>query len=1326
MNMIRIPGLLTMAFLFGLGFTLSSQNAGQLANRQLLHYGVEDGLSQGSVFGMLKDSRGFMWFTSYEGLNRFDGIHFKVYHADPNDTIALRGNQTIGLVEDPYGNIWVGTETCLNRYQRERDHFDFVYALGQNGELEPSIHYPFYADSSNVWYINEVEGLVAFDFHRKEKRIISSHFRYSWSASIINSTLRGYDGFIWIRQEKGLARVNPLTGEARYYFSANPDNRLGPALPLICHLSVSDSSLWLGVQGGLIHFEPALDRWQHYPIDTLVSFADLQQRPDGLLYLGTEDDGLFLFDPSIGVIGQLTAQNSTLKNLSTASLYLDDEQILWINTDPEGINVLYPAKQGFEVYNNHFFEEKGFVSPSIRCFAEAANEEIWVGAEEDGLFVFDPISKQVVRHFRPNGSHGLRENHASSLLIDSKDHIWVGTGNSLFHSEDGQSFSLVPHEETGTPDRVGFHVWDILETPEGYYFFATTSGLYFSPPGAERAYQLDALQNISTGDIELLGDWLLVPGHHRGFWAFNYRKWIDSDQQTLDVQHVFQEYNIKHFAPQGDSVLWLATTSGLLKLQFDASTMAVRLLNRYGKADGLASEYLYGILWDESGRMWISSNRGLVQFDPAQEHFRLFGLDDQIQGFEFNTNAYLKTTSNHLLFGGTQGFNFFRPPIDGNPALPSVQLTELYVNGQLRQTPSYIGELASLELPYQDNTFTLHFRAVDFLSKGRNSYRIRLRGYDQDWVDLGQQDEIRYTRVPPGRYTFEVIAANNDGLWAEDARRLTIRILPPWWASWWAYLIYALLIAMIGLTAWRFQQRRRRLRGQLQREQAEAHRLKELDEFKSKVFTHITHEFRTPLTVIMGLSEELRARAPKHHQDQLGRIWSNGDALLSLVNQMLEMAKLQAGHWPERLEEHDLHTFLQLQLDARMDQAHAKHISLQLQLQEPSQRLRFDRNKWERILANLLDNALHFTPEYGQVSLQVTGQPRASDGEVILDLRDTGIGMPATVKEHIFDTYFIGPGSKGTGIGLALVKELVDSLSGRVEVQSTPGEGTRFILALPVLAASGNPPSPVPVPSLTTDSTQEEDQAVLLVAEDNPDVVFYLRSILAEEWQLLIARNGEDAWALASEQIPDLVLSDVMMPGIDGFELCRLIKEDHRTSHIPVLLLTAKAESAATLTGLQRGADAYLTKPIHKEELLQRLRNFLRLQRQNHAHWQQLDHEPGEADRPAPPEESAFLEQLNTVLEKHLADTELQISFVCRLLGLSRTQLHRKLKAITGLPTSRYIRRYRLQRARQLLQSTDLPVSEIAYQTGFDNLSWFSQAYREAYGQTPSASRQRS
>ena len=1306
----------------------------------MIHYGVQDGLSQGSVYSMLRDSRGFMWFTSYEGLNRFDGHNFKVYYPQTNHAASLDGSVTLGLVEDRYGNIWVGTETSLNRYVRKEDNFDQVFATDTDGRFIPSVHYPFFADSSEVWYLNEVEGLVSFNYLTQQKRVLSDQFHYRWSSSIINSAIVDPNRSIWLREEEGLVHFDPFTGTITRYFSSDSSNVLGPPRTFICHLVAADHSLWLGTEGGIIHLSPVRQEWTFYAIDPLADFADIVQTTDGTLYLGTENRGLYIFHPDRGVIGHLTPDNSGLSGLSTASIYLDKEGLIWINTDPEGIDVLYPKRNGFQRFGSRFFETNGFTSKGIRCFAEAPDGQLWIGSQDDGIFVFDPHNSVITRRLRPRGPHGYPENHAAFIHFDRSGRIWAGTYNGLFLSNEGTYFSLVENGISLTVNNPAHEYWNMAETSDGYLFTSTSRGLFFAPPGDSRIYPLDTLQQISAGNIQIIGNYLMIPEFHRGFWMFNYRKWIDCNRQWYEVHHFLSDFNIKHFAAEGDSILWVAATSGLLKTRLFGDGDSLKLVRHYDKSDGLPSAYIYAILRDSSGLMWLSSNRGISQFDPKSNSVKGFGPEDNVQGYEFNTNACYKSKAGDFYFGGTQGFNMFRPPLDSLPDVSGIQFTDLYVNGKPNELGDYVGELSRIQLTFDQNTFTLKFAAVDYWSKGKNRYRVKLEGYDQDWIELNQ-GEIRYTRIPPGQYTFMVMAANANGNWREETRKLALQIMPPWYFSYPALAMYAVILMALGWQWRQFRKRKELLKRQLLEEKSEARRLKELEVFKNRFYTNITHEFRTPLTIILGITDEIERKPGQHHQTRLDIIRQSSHNLLQLVNQVLDLAQIDAGAMKWHPIQGDIIGLLQRFVNGFSPLAEAKGIELVCHTKLQRYEMDFDPNHLRQIVNNLLSNAIKFTPENGKIRVDINISTDTSGEQLELVVTDTGFGIEREHLPHIFDRFYRADdttrrNNEGIGIGLALTLELVTLAGGEIAVESEPGKGCVFRVLLPVSrgALQSDPAAIIPANETPkwTDlpdtfpvvAPLNPDSPRILLVDDNQTLINYLHRLLEKRFHVLKASNGLEAIRVARESDPQLIISDLMMPEMDGYELCRRIKQDESTLHIPVILLTAKATDQDRKTGFRHGADAYLLKPFDAEELIIRIEQLLaQRKRMKEKYWDLAQSKRFESLQPDR-EEQGFLERLDQCIHDNISDPKFKVEALARLMHMSRTSLFHELKSITDQAPSDYIRNVRLEFADQLVLQSNLTISAIATQSGFSSDSYLTKLYKKRFGITPSAKRE--
>ncbi|RMF23984.1 MAG: helix-turn-helix domain-containing protein, partial [Bacteroidetes bacterium] len=614
---------------------------------------------------------------------------------------------------------------------------------------------------------------------------------------------------------------------------------------------------------------------------------------------------------------------------------------------------------------------------------------------------------------------------------------------------------------------------------------------------------------------------------------------------------------------------------------------------------------------------------------------------------------------------------------------------------------------------------------------GNYRFRRRLDPVDADWQET-EAREVSFSNLPPGRYTFRVQAAAPQGAWGPEAR-LAITIFPPWWRTWWAYLLWGTL-ALGSLLFLRSYELRRRLA------QAEAERLARLDRAKSELFTNITHEFRTPLTIILGQSNQLMERGSHTVRTGLESIRRNAAQLLFLVNQMLDLAKLEASYLELRPVRSDVIAFLGYLCQSYRSMAESKKVRLHFLPDTDSLEMDFDPLRLQQVLVNLLSNAIKFTPAGGNVYVQVNVHGR----ELILKVRDTGVGIPAEILPRIFERFFQGESHtarrwEGTGVGLALARDLVRKMQGRIEVSSQEGKGTEFTVTLPVrtqaparddhfadLAPSWQSP-PEEIALLQENSTEKKgDAPLILLVEDNPDLVRYLVGLLNGRYSLEVAFNGQQGLDKARKLLPDLVLSDVMMPEMDGFELCRKLKTEELTCHIPVVLLTAKADEHSRFQGLETGADHYLSKPFSERELEIVLRKSLEQRRRMQAKWRRALEAPYLAPNPAHPSEEhdrRFLEKIRTIILENIQDSDFSVQDLAQRAATSRSQLHRKLKALTDFSPQQFIRKIRLDKARRLLRETDLSIAHIALECGFNDASYFARIFSKEIGQTPTAFR---
>ncbi|RYF89276.1 MAG: response regulator, partial [Chitinophagaceae bacterium] len=839
--------------------------------------------------------------------------------------------------------------------------------------------------------------------------------------------------------------------------------------------------------------------------------------------------------------------------------------------------------------------------------------------------------------------------------------------------------------------------------------------------------------------------------------------------------------------PADKNYLWIATKGGGIN-RLDKTTGK---FVHYTTKDGLPHDVVYGLLADKAGNLWGSTNKGLFCMLAGKKEdapaFRLFNINDGLQADEFNTNALAKLQNGKLVFGGVNGVNMFDPEkVLAANFLPNVYITGIQIgnkqvlpgdkNDVLKET---IEQTKSITLTHLQDVVTFEFSSLDFTAPGQNKYRYQLEGIDKEWVEAGNRRTATYLHLPAGSYVFKVQGSNSQGIWSEHIAQLKIKVLPPWWLSWWAYIIYAILLAFI-VRAWlKFNVNKARLQSQLNFEQLEAKRVKELDTIKTQLYTNITHEFRTPLTVILGMAQQVIDKPTEQFSSRMDMILRNGKSLFNLVNEMLDLSKLETGKMELQLAKGDAVSFLRYVVESFHSLAASQQKQLHFLVDMEALYLEYDKEKLRQIVSNLLSNAIKFTPEKGNIYITVVENilPKPGDNAtLIIKVKDTGIGIPEDKLHHIFDRFYQLDNShtrqgEGTGIGLALTKELVKLMEGEIIVKSPPTgavKGTEFTVLLPLKKVTATDAEVFDVlkdKSVVNESLaitviendeQKKQAPLVLLVEDNTDVVAYIASCLPE-YRLAVAKDGREGLDIATDIIPDLIVTDVMMPYMDGFELLQHLRSHEYTSHIPVIMLTAKADIQSKLEGLQKGADVYLEKPFNKEELLLRIQKLLEMRKNLQQYYLKQagiesvagpgfaqprfvsprtgteddkamvrgDTNHGGVEQPLvmpvsdDKTEDAFVTKIREAVEANLTDTSFNVEKLCKLVFMSHSQLHRKLDALTGCSPNKFIRMIRLKKAKQLLKDPSNSIASISLDCGYADPGYFARVFKQEEGVTP-------
>ena len=1162
-------------------------------------------------------------------------------------------------------------------------------------------------------------------------------------------------------------------------------------------LLLQDSSFWISAWDTLYQFNYEEEKLLAYPIPAadpeINQIRILYEDTDHYLWIGTQYNGAFRFNPRTGKFTEHLLHNPKNQNSlshNTIAAFVENQQQLWIGTSGGGLNIWNPTSRKITRYTTDNSAPVGVNSEIIRSMLKDENENLWLGSFYDGLYQYEANWQPF---FNFDQATGLPSKKINAIESDSDGKIWVAfadAGIGVFDNATKSFEAFYRHDSNDPNSLPGNNIKDIFIDNTGRVWLGVANvGVAYLEPVTNRIVKVfdqnigqvsQFLNWISTLHAEENGDvWL---GTHYGLckyirkdnilrpypfpsgnasgakheinvyvtdiWQDHLNQFWFSTYGGLNLYHPetdsFTFYphteQVLHLSESENDTIWLGTTAGLAWFDRDSQ----RILG--ANIEAVYDKAVLSPIEDDQGRLWYGmGNDGLQVLDRETNAVSSYNQKGGLVSNHFWVST--KAVDGTLYFGGTDGLVVFHPDsLNIERSVPRVTLTDFKLFNKsipIQGTSTDTSEAASplersitiskeLVLKHWQNYFSLEFSALDFTVPENNRYRYKLVGYDKDWVntDAGRR-LITYTNLDPGQYTFLVQGATANGNWDQRAEAsLSIQILAPWWKTWWAYLMYLAILSSIIITIYRFQLNQKLAEN-------EAARLKDLDIEKSRLFANVTHEFRTPLTVILGMTGKMRENPKKWFDEGVESIQRNGQRVLHLVNQMLDLSRLEFGKVQLEMQQGDIIPFLSYLLQSYESFAELKGVKLIVDKQIRGLLMDFSPDAISKIVNNLLSNAFKYTPANGTVAVRFA----AEANQFLIEIRDTGHGIAREHLPHIFDRFYqvdatTTRATEGTGIGLALAKELVDRLGGQISVQSQHQIGTTFQVRLPIKQEADTaveivetfypiPPLEFPTKEETSLATQSNGHLpIVLIIEDNEDVATYISSCLVSRFQVHLAMNGRIGVEMALELVPDLIICDVMMPEMDGYEVCRILKQEEHSSHIPIVMLTAKVDTDSRLQGLRLGADAYLAKPFNPEELELRLANLLYLRQQIQSHFRQFP--ANLLPRHSYPKEKEFLKKIkNTVLER-LSDETFGIPELCRTVGISRSQLHRKLKALTGKSTSLIIRSIRLEEARALLVQSELSISEVAYQVGFGNPNYFSTVFSDFYGVSPTEMRENS
>ncbi len=1345
-----------------------SRICAQTPSYQFTHIDIDQGLSNNQINSIYKDSKGFMWFGTMSGLNRYDGYSFRVFKHDLRDTTSLPDNLIERITGGPDSLLWIYARDGQHVYDPANDVFRTTQPVLQQLGIPGNAVNDIVEDTQGrYWFIHPTTGIYCYTpgqkpaLHLQHKDNDSSTIADNNIAAITPVT----DG-CWLLHNNGLLEKMDARSHRIIYRDAQLYRRSNGSTQNYHLMADQEGELWIYSTSdpqGVWRCNPANGSLLHYdqnssPIRLNNNIVrGIVQDNQGRIWIGTDHGGVNILDKkwqSMYYAMNMPENPKSLGQNSITNLYKDNTGIVWVGTYKKGISYYHENIVKFPLYQHQPYNNKGLPYDDVNRFVEDAAGNLWIGTNGGGLIYYNRSNDTYTqyRHDAHN-PNSLSSDVVVSLWIDHQQQLWIGTYFGGLDRFTNGRFIHYTNDPANPASLSNNSVWEILEDSRQQLWVGTLgAGLNLYNPATQsfRNYKRSQSNGLHSNYIAALLE--VKQGN----------LWIGTDR-GIDVLHLpsgrFTAYLSDSTPPRrlsNDNVIclfedsrgwiWIGTHEGLNL--YDPQQQQLRI---FRKEEGLPDNTVLNILEDNAHTLWMSTPNGLSNLAVTTGsqgpvfHFQNYDAADGLQGKEFNENAALRTRRGELIFGGGNGFNLFYPhTITQNKNVPPIVLTDFQVfnksiapgekiNGRVLLHQD-ISATQQLTLKYRENVFSISFAALSYFHPEKSRYAYMLEGFNQEWLMTdGDQRRATYTNLDPGDYIFRVKASNNDGVWTEQPLELHIKVLPPFWKTPLAFILYIVLILGALLLARRLMLERERLRFRIEQERQQAHRMHELDALKIRFFTNISHEFRTPLSLIITpLEKIIKGTREDGIKNQLELVQRNARRLLNLVNQLLDFRKLEVQEIKLQTTEGDIVQFIKELTSSFSDLSEKKQVRLDFRSQINSLVMAYDADKIEKIIFNLLSNAFKFTPEFGSVTVELQWQ---EEGKLLcIMVKDTGIGMPLEQQDRIFERFFQheAQGSllnQGSGIGLNITKEFVKLHGGTITVDSAPEMGSCFTILLPVQGGSTAPvvtdtpaelTQPPPAAMEITAPVRNGKKPLILLVEDNEDFRFYLKDNLSLHYQVITAENGQAGWNLLQQTLPDLVVSDVSMPIMDGLELCRRIRAQKRTAHIPLILLTARTTEADQLEALEKGATDFITKPFNFELLLSRIRNLIVQQASLKKSYQQhIEANPSEVAISSADEQ--FIQQALQIVEQQMANAEFSVEELSRALHMSRVSAYKKILSLTGKTPIEFIRSIRLKRAAQLLEKSQLTVAEVAYEVGFNNPKYFTKYFKAEYNVLPSA-----
>lgn len=1290
------------------------------SNFNFRYYQVEDGLSSNTVYSLIQDSRGFIWIGTEDGLNRFDGYEFRIFRNVSRDESSVLSNHIYTLFEDETGNIWAGTEKGISIYDYQAGKFKTLDIKTKKGvQVKGNIRSIVGDKDGNIWICVYEQGVFRLS---RDKNTLDF---YGFDNSKVTCLYKDKDGDLWVSATKNPDRILRFDKSGNRFVPGLPDTDPGLLSNMSFYSMTEDSfgTLWIGSwDKGLFAIDKktlTVTRFlQDVVNEKILHIHTIMEYEPGLLLIGS-DEGLTFYsiNKASGLDNsKLQLKEKSLSNKFVYPVYKDREGGLWVGTYYGGINYSSPNRNNFRSYI-HDPDKNSISGKVLSNMCEDSKGNIWIGTDDAGLNYYNTSTGQFTKY--KTGGDNLSFHNIHGLCQDG-DYLWIGTytgGLNLLNTKTNKVkvFRSVSSDVT-TID--GNSIYSIYKDSNSDIWVGTMWGMNRYDKKTEK-FVREKNTNLTTFDILQVDNYLFFATQGGGLYRYDLKtkKWNNYSYSSNDRNSLISN-DVSCLATDNNGLLWIGTNNGICT--YNLKTGGFSEVDVDFPSNNISNMIFH------NNMLWVTTTKGLVLYNPRNKSYRVFTKDDGLLSEQFTTKSGLLTKSGTIYVGTAQGLNSFNPSqLVNNPYIPQIEISDFLINNKSVSLSEYFKTdkkgKTTITLPYSKNGFSIEFASLSFFAPGKNQYTCMLEGFEDDWNYTGNQRSATYTNLSPGKYVFKVKGSNNDGVWNNSGLSVNIIITPPFWLNIWFKILYFLIILAGSYYFLKYLKKRQEEKQKEEIERIKSEQEKEVYNAKINFFTSIAHEIRTPVSLIIGPLEkitELSSTLPEKIRGDLNIIERNAQRLLFLVNQLLDFRKIERETITTNITGVNINELLMNIYDEFKPYMEYRNIRFEYKTDNKDFVNKTDAENLRKVISNLLNNTSKYSKDHVVLELITVG---ITDNYEI-KVTDNGPGISIDEYDNIFKPFYQIPGvnKPGTGIGLYLVKSIVDSLGGTIIVDKNPEGGSVFTVKLPdnIKDNSAEVYSVENVDIIESEDDVKKQKPVLLILEDNVDMQEFLWKNFSEDYSILTGYDGREGIEILEKNEVDLIISDIMMPNMDGIEFCKKVKSSFLWNHLPLILLTAKTNIATKIEAMETGADAYVEKPFSINFLTAQVKNLLETRKALQSKFAETPFMTLKSMAGNKADEE-FLLKVNEIIEKNISNMDFSVEHLSEELCVSSSGLYAKIKTLSGITPNKLLLLVRLKKAAELLCLNDYRVSEVCYMVGFNNPSYFAKCFYKQFGVLP-------